>query len=313
MNGFKTATLMAFALGLAACATGPGTSPAPAASADKPEAPARPFIERSLVLAPESIGEFVLEDLSNYPDHPASGAGLRYMHGDFPDVLVNLFVYPIGRVDQSGALTHGMSQLRAELAAMTDQGRYRELDYGQEIHFDLDEVAEDGRLMPSDRQASVANGETGEASKEEQFQAIAAEVEAAMDTSLGRRLSLSFLRRDEPMNSVAFLFYRGLYLYKGRITTSATAMPAENFDRFANRAMALIVPAVQVRSTGGCVNREINVNPDAGNDELQRQLLRGLVESNTRAENEKCAAELDLAVPEGHRSQLLEYPASMWR
>jgi len=309
MNGFTKVAIAALSLAMAGCATSPGAAPA---AADAEEAPARPFIERSLVLAPESVGEFRLAALNDYPDHPPSGAGLRYEHAEFPDVLVNLFVYPIGRADRDAALDHGMSQLREELAAMSAQGRYQDLDYGQEIDFDLDNVAVDGKALPSDP-VPEAGGSAGAEDVEAAFLAMAADVEAAMDTSRGRRLSLSFTRKDGPVNSAAFLFYRGLYLYKGRISAPATAMPAENFDRFANRAMALIVPVVEVRSTGGCANLSVNVDPDAGSEEMQRQLMRGLVESSTRAENENCAAKLDTSVPEGHRSQPLVYPASMWR
>lgn len=317
MNGFTTAAMAAFSLVLAGCATASGVD-APSASSDETaeaaEAPARPFIERSLVLAPESVGAFRLKDINNYPDHPASGAGLRYVHDDFPDVLVNLFVYPVGRVDRTAALDHGMGQLRDELAAISAQGRYRDLAYGPEIEFDLDGVADDGRVMPpGPAQPGEGDGGDGDADAEAEILAIAAQVEAAMDTSLGRRLSLSFSRDDGPVNSAAFLFYRGLYLYKGRISAPATAMPAESFDRFANRAMALIVPAVRVRSTGGCANLAVNVDPDGDSEEMQRQLIRGMVESHTRQKNENCKPAWDPAVPEGHRSQLLVYPASMWR
>lgn len=312
MNGLATAAVAALTLALAGCATGSGAGTASAAPANVEEAPARPFIERSMVLAPESVGAFGLADIKNYPDHPASGAGMRYVHGDFPDVLVDLFVYPVGRVDRKAALDHGMSQLRDELSVMSDQGRYRDLDLGTEVDFDLDDVDEDGQLARPD-QAPAAGDEPGEDNLEAEFQAIAAAVEAGMDTSMGRRLALRFTREDGPVNSVAFMFYRGLYLYKGRISAPATAMPGESLDRFANRAMALIVPAVRVRSTGGCANLSVSVNPDAGSEELTRQLMHGLVESTTRAEQEDCAAELDPAVPEGHRSQALVYPPSMWR
>jgi len=74
MNGFTTAAMAALSLVLAGCATTSGTG-AVAQAADAEEAPARPFIERSLVLAPESVGEFRLADINNYPDHPASGGG----------------------------------------------------------------------------------------------------------------------------------------------------------------------------------------------------------------------------------------------
>ena len=89
-------------------------------------------------------------------------------------------------------------------------------------------------------------------------------------------------------------------------------MPADSLDRFANHAISRLVPAVQVRSTGKCVETTITVDPDAGESEMQLQLMRGAAESLTRTGNEDCREQLDTTVPAGHRGILIEYPASMW-
>ena len=49
------------------------------AEAPKPkakDAPSRPFIERSLVLAPERVGDLALVAMQDYPGNPAAGVGM---------------------------------------------------------------------------------------------------------------------------------------------------------------------------------------------------------------------------------------------
>ena len=294
-------------LALAGCATTPAQREEVATPA---EAAGRAFMESSLVLVPESVGEFRLVSSNDYPGHPEWGAGMRYAHPDFPDVLVDLYVYPVGRADRGDALDSGMGQLRDELSAMTDQGRYTDMAYGDEVDFNLASVAADGRI---DLAGSGPEQAAAPRTDEQEILAAIAGVEASLDPAVGRKLPLRFARDGEPLDSVAYLFYRGLFLYKGRISTSARAMPQDSFDRFANHAMARLVPAVAVRSTGGCHQTTISVNPDASPEQVQRQLMLGAAESLARSENEGCSEKLDPTVPWGHRGIRMEFPPSMWR
>ena len=306
----RIAASLVIALAVAACATAP--TPREAAN-PSPQTPARPFIERSLVIAPETVGGFRLTNMNDYPGRPDSGVGLRYAHPDFPDVRVDLFVYPMGRAPHDDALRGGMDQLRGELAAIVEQGRYAKLEYGQETAFDLDAVSADGEQAAAPPAPAPTVEPESDDPDEQAILALVAGTEAAMDTSRGLRLPLRFEHDGAPVDSLAFLFYRGLYLYKGRISTSPQAMPADSFDRFANHAMATLMPAVQVRSTGGCAGSTIFLDPDAGPEQMQKQLLRGVTESVAREKAENCAAELDTTVPPGHRALELAYPPEMWR
>lgn len=309
MNRLLTA---AFAcLALVGCATTPAQRDEVATSA---EPAARAFMESSLVLVPETVGEFRLVSSNDYPGHPEWGAGMRYAHPDFPDVLVDLYVFPVGRTDSGDALDSGMAQFRGELSAMTDQGRYTDLAYGDETAFNLASIGADGRVESPDPSPGKGPDEAAAPPDDEQeILAAIAGVEASLDPAVGRKLPLRFARDGEPLDSVAYLFYRGLYLYKGRVSTSARAMPQDSFDRFANHAMARLVPAVAVRSTGGCHQTTISVNPDASPEQMQTQLMLGAAESLARSENEGCAERLDPTVPSGHRGIRLEFPPSMWR
>ncbi|GGA87187.1 hypothetical protein GCM10011521_27020 [Arenimonas soli] len=306
MNRPLTAALAAFVL--AGCATVPDRQSAADTTA---EAPKRAFIERSLVVAPESLGEFRLAGMDDFPDQPQAGVALQFNHPDFPDVVISLFVYPVGRVDRETALEQGMEQFRRELAMLSAQGHYADVAYGDETAFDLDAVAQDGQAVVPDLPPEVPETDKP-ASSEERFLALVAEIEPGMDTTLGRRLPLRFTRDGRPTDSATFMFYRGLHLYKGRVSAAAGALPADSFERFANHAMTRIVPAVQVRNTGGCDQTSITIDSQAGEEQQQEQLMRGIIESARRNEDEKCKPVLDKSVPAGHRAIELVYPASMW-
>lgn len=297
------------ALLLAGCATMPNRDESAAAVE---EVDKRPFIERSLVLVPEQVGEFRLGLAEDYPGRPEMGAGMRFEHPDFPDVLINLFVYPIGRIGRDTALDQGMSDFRAELSAVAEQGRYTDLVIGEEVAFNLDAVAADGQALPATTVPPPGEAKAPGTYEEKMLAAVEA-AEAALDPAIGRKLPIRMVREGEPLDSAAFLFYRGLYLYKGRISASAKAMPPENFHRFANHAMARLVPAVNVRSTGGCHSTTILLDPDATPAQMQQQLAVGAARSLAQSRNENCEAQLDTAVPPGHRAIALEYPPSMWR
>lgn len=279
---------------------------APKAGAPKSKAedgPARPFIERSLVIAPEQVGQFKLYSMTDYPGQPGAGIQVRYQHDDFPGVRVDLFVYPAGRVDRAQALDRAMADLRASLEYAVEKGSYSNLVFGQDGEFDLRRVDTDGSLL--------AQGEKGiVASADSDLDAVLAAVTDQQDYRVGRLLEARLSMGDEAMDSHGYLFYRGLYLVKGRISASPLALPGEAFGRFTRLAMATLVPAVTTRSTGGCFQHEIVV--DANSADASEDLAKKLVISAAREEQEQCAEALDESVPAGHRAMPLVYSPEMW-
>lgn len=276
------------------------------ATGDAPAGDARPFIERSLVLAPEQVGEFVLQKANDYPGQPQSGVGLRYVHPDFPEVRLDLFVYPAGRLDRDAVVADAMAGLRASIEDAAKQGAYTDLVFGDETAFDLARVDPDGSLRPA-----AADDTDDKADKD----ALVAQVIGAVPESVegrGRRLPMSLRFQGEAQNSLAFLFYRGLYLYKGRVSASPQHVADENFQRLANLAMLTLVPAVQVRSTGACHDRQIVVDVGDGSQASTRTLGQTLMAAAGRATSENCAETLDETVPEGHRAVPLAFDPSMW-
>lgn len=270
---------IAATLTLAACAGAPSR---PATTAPDEE---RPFIERSLVLAPERAGQFSLVRVYDFEGRPDAGVGLRYQHADVPEMLLDVFVYPAGRLPRDRALDLGMESTRADLSGTVAQGAYSDIVYDEEVAFDLATVAADGSAGPV--------GEPG--------------------PGLGRRQSFQYVRAEGPMDSLIFMFQRGLFLTKGRASVLPKRLPKDSFDRLANHAMATIVPLIEVRSTGGCANRTIEIDPDLEGGEFQAQLLAKMEDVLRQSAEEGCDTTLDESVPPGMRGQLLVFPAGMWR
>lgn len=283
----------------------PASTPTPAIDA--------PFIAKSLVLAPERLAGFELRDATDYPGQPLLGVSLNYVHGDLPEMTLHLFVYPIGRVPREQALARVMQEVREGIGARLGQSPDGRVDYGEETSLDLGRVEKDGSLRPEPAPAPVPSP-AGEVEDEDaRVSAVFAQVEAALSPQLGRELPLQLAFDGRSMDSVAFAFYRGLYVFKGRATINVGVVPAETLHRVARRAMAMLVPAIEVRNTGSCTKREIQVDTKAGEDAMQDQLLRGMAASHLRGQLENCAATLDATVPPGMRALPLEFPPGTWQ
>lgn len=267
------------------------------------DTPARPFIERSLVIAPEQVGKFKLFSMNDYPGQPGAGVQVRYQHEDFPNVRVDLFVYPAGRVERGPLLNRAMDEMRQSLEYAVEKGNYSNLEIGQEGEFDLRRVDTDGSLLPPGQKSAAA-------SEDPDLEAVLAAISDQQDYRVGRLLDARLRMGDEAMDSRGYLFYRGLFLVKGRISASAISLPPESFDRFTHLAMATLVPLVTARSTGGCFKREIFVDPDA--KDAGETLAKQLVASVAQEQQEQCAEQLDETVPDGHRAMPLVFDPGMW-
>jgi hypothetical protein len=282
------------------------------ALASDPEAPSggapakRGFIEKSLLLAPETVGKFCLYSANDYPGDPGSGVGFRYQHADFPEVRIDLFVYPIGRVDRDTAVVQGIAEVRASVQNAADQGGYADLVFGDETEFDLRRVDASGDLMP----AGEVPGHADDDEIESQVLRAMAGADAALEPAIGRRLDMQLSIGGAHQNSRGYQFYRGLYLYKGRISAPPTLLPGEAFDRFTNHAMASLIPAIQVRSTGACHESSIYIDPDKEDTaDFAGQVRRAML----RSELEQCEETLDESIPDGFRALTLEFDPAAWR
>jgi hypothetical protein len=276
------------ATALASCATARG---------DKPAAP-RPLIERSYLVAPEKIGELVLEDVQYDPANRYSGARFRYGMPGHQETRFDLFVYPAGRSPQATAVAAGMKAFREDLKAAEDAGVYRDVRILGEEDFALD---------PDKARASTpAKGADMDAR-------LVAIMNGA--SPMGRRLRMEYLHTpgDIAMHSNGYLFHRQLFFFKARISAARDRIAAKDFLPLADDAARAMVAAVDAFNLGGCANQTITLDPDADPDAL----AEALVASAAEGLGENCitqAGDADLAKKSrGARVVTIEFAADDWK
>ena len=323
---------LAFALLLAAPPLAGAETPAEETRAD---APKRPFVEQSLVLAPEAAGEWTLAKANDYEGNPGAGVGLNYVHAGHPGVRLDLFVYPIGRLtpDEAGrALDGEIATLRQQLMQMAAEGTYESPRFDEPLTVSLalpapaeatDVTVETGAGSPAaEGQGSAIDAGTpsaGEAADpaahpnlDEALLELLAQDEARDRRLPGRKLSIQLGRDGQPLTSRAYVYYHGLFLYKGRITASHQVIAPGVLDALADQAMETLVPLVRVNSTGGCHESVVHVDASADADAAALQMVSGLLASQARAERENCGPTLDETVPAGIRALRLVFPPEAW-
>ncbi len=301
------------------------TPPPKDAAASTPEG--RPFVEASMVLAPRTVGDWTLVSANDYPGDPASGAAFRYQHRDHPDVRVDLFVYLVGRLlgeDVDKGLDQQIAIVRQGIEQGVRQGSYDAATFEAPVPAWLpppaDPAAEgavegagEGDVDPAPTNAGADAGAGDDAAVAAAIAAVMAR-DATRDRRVpGRKLAIEMGWNLTPVSSRGYVYYRGLYYFKGRVSASHVSLPTPALDALAEEAMAALVPAIRVASTGGCHGSTVLVDPDAAPAEGVSQLLGGLLASQARAEAENCTATLDDAVPEGFHGIRLDYPAHFWR
>jgi hypothetical protein len=198
--------------------------------------------------------------------------------------------------------------VRDELRQVEEAGTYADVAFGDADTFDLQRVDTDGSLLAA-RPPEPATGPAPENDADAQrfadaMHAAEVDARAATDPDLGLRMPITLTRDGEPAQSVAYLFYRHMYLHKGRVSTGMHVSP-DAFARLANHAMAQIVPRVLVRNTGGCLHHDVVIDSDAlaaPGDEGPQGLAAKLAASAVQAESEGCTDPLDTSVPDGYRA-----------
>src|SRR5690606_5073456 len=206
--------------------------------------PRQAFIERTLVIAPHRVGEFVLHGSHYDPAHRFAGVSLRYGLPGNDETRIDLFVYPVGQGETEATLDRGMRDFRATLDAAQQAGYYRALAVADAVEFDipLAPAAETGSGVPAeapaqddardadrrgdhdhdhdsdtdaDADAGVDANVDGDAGDDEDAALLAALLDTGRHVD-GRMLELSYdypgQAQDEwlPMHSRGYLFYRHL-------------------------------------------------------------------------------------------------------
>ncbi len=290
------------------------------------------FIAESRVIAPQRVGEFLLEGTRRYDGQDKfGGVSFRYQHPDYPQLRIDLFVYPVGQREAEELLESGMRHFLASMQPAVDAGVYRNVIEGETVEFDLDLPLNDLQNDKSSSDAVSTNGDKGKnRSADDEKDAKSSEREARIAKLLtagkhidGRRMSLSYDYRGDtpdewfPMRSRTYLFYRQLHYFKGRISAATSQIDEAAFTAFTDRAMRELVPAVQAYNIGSCGNSTVFVNVDAPKEVAADQLMYNLIEATTRTASYNCHAKADekelTALGKGAAVETFVYSATDWK
>ena len=271
--------------------------PAHAGKADAPAAE-RILIETSHLIAPERVGDFVLEG-STYDDrNKQAGARFRYVLKDHQESRIDVFVYPAGRAPQAEAIASGMLEMKGGIEHAQQAGNIRDLQFLSD---------EDFPLEAPEAAKPAADSTTG---------LDAALLEAIASTrTVGKRLRMhnTMVNGGFRMASNGYLFHRQLYFFKVRISAARERIDQTAFDALSDRAARTLVPAIEVANVGGCANANIVIDPDAKADEMAAVLVRRAAE--IQGENcfrDAAGARLD-EKSKGARVVRIDFAANDWK
>lgn len=211
----------------------------------KPKAPpARAYVETSYLVAPKTVGDFALIRSKYDPAAKLAGAGFHYALADQPALVIDVFVYPAGRLDPAKAIADGMVAFRADLAAAVSQGAYTQLRELGDEPFALNGDAAPSPQADNDADAAVL--------------AAIAQSERVHGQKL--RLDMHRTSTDMPLFSNGYLFYKQLYYFKVRVSAAQERIARDSFDALADQAARALVPAIHVANVGGCADATIHID-----------------------------------------------------
>lgn len=277
-----------------------------AGEGDKAEAakPSRPFISESIILVPERLGPWTLQETQGFVGQPELGYALKYEHDEHPMLVTTLYVYPAGRIDTDSALDWQIGEVRRAIEHVVANGSFENLRFRKTRHFDQplpvdDPIREQAKAVEEASVSMLNHGKRLRASVPE--------------TIPGRMLSVRLERGGERYESRGYVLYRSLYFYKGRLTAPGDAVKARQMDRLGEELMRLALSRITVDSTGSCGDSVINLDPNAGGEEVAERLMAGVLGVSLRHEIERCRDKLDVTVPEGYQALHLEYRPEHWK
>ncbi|HEY2345081.1 MAG TPA: hypothetical protein VGH80_04275 [Xanthomonadaceae bacterium] len=301
-------------------------------AADDPKQAPRQFIEESIVTYPTALGSYTLGKDDYDPARIAEGVSLNYRLADAPDsVKFDIYVYPLGRVDTAKAVTDAMVEIEGEIRTAEQRKLYSDVKFGGDaVPFDVAEPAPslfkpDGRKNASD--ASPANDAASPAAStatasDPRAQALIDVLHATQPPTrtVGRKRALTMKREGTPCQSLAYVFYRNLFLISVRASTPVDTMPNDRFNALVDRAVQDLVPAMDIRNFGDCGVMYISVDHASGDqdkdkDKRATNVATQLVSQMGRVLREGCSNKPGpkaVATPD-HGQQALVYPPQFWK
>jgi hypothetical protein len=291
-------------------------------AATKSGGPTSQFIDKSIVTYPTALGHYSLVKESYDPANVPNGVSLHYNLADAPPELTfDIYVYPLGRVDTTKAVTDATVEMEGEIRTLEQQKIYADLKFDDAVEFDV--VEPPSSILKSDDKKDAASGDAPEAAAsaaepDSDTRAIvdAARSSAPSTSTTGRKHALALTVRGMPSESLAYVFYRNLFLISVRATAPTSALPADKFNALVDHAVQDLVPTMDIQNFGDCGTMYISV--DEKSTDKDKDALAGaiqLVREMGRIQRENCANKPgpDTAPPAGHAQETIVYPAGFWK
>ena len=255
------------------------------------------FIDKSVIYYPQTLGDHSLIEPRYDPAKWAEGLSLNYrISGAAPGLVFSLYVYPLGRSDEAKAVLDAMADVEAGIRYYEQQQTYAAVKFGSSVDFPVRAprfTVVDGRNPVSISLDSTAPVDVPASDAQTDGDELPEVVRALMPPTIttGRRLAISFVSHDKARRSLAYVFYRNLFLFKVRATVPADEMGEDVFNAAIDRAVQALVPAIEVHNFGTCGTIHVSVDKDTGNKEQDAE--NGALELAAgmgRIQRESCAS-----------------------
>jgi len=237
------------------------------------------FVDQSIVTYPKSPGPYRLVHDDYDPAHYADGVSLDYTRSDLPGLRLSIYVYPRGRAVDTQAVADAMTEIESEIRAIEQRKTYSHLQFGNAVDFD-----------------------------------VAAPPSPAPTVGLKRALTMTV--DGTPSQSLAYVFYRNLFLISVRATAPAAAASPADFTAVVDQAVRDLVPIMDIRNFGTCGNINISVEEKSADQKQRTEAnAKQMLLEIGRLDREHCAGNagsVDTRPPKGYAQKIIVYPAGTW-
>lgn len=284
------------------------------AKTEKTTSDSKPLITHSVIIAPKQVGNYSLVSLDYDPKAKFAGASIRYQNSDLPGMSFDLFVYPLGRGPETQSVKKGMLDFRESLESAMGSGFFTNLKVYAETDFVIEKLSDsnDDGSVDKPKSKATPNEKKPVPDKDAEIGKIFAEANKIN----GKKLSFTYAVDSGNLNSRGLIFHRQLYLTKVRVSIADGTLPNEDFDAIVDNAARALVPAIETRNTGDCINVTIYVSPPDKSKSDEENTHKGAMEmirSMAGIKNENCQKDLKIKkISDDFEFVEIEYNADDW-
>ena len=293
-----------------------------ATASTKPDGAPSQLIDKSVITYPRSLGRYSLVEGTYDPARVADGVSLHYDLADAPhDLRFNIYVYPLGRIDTNKAVTDATIEMEGEIRTLEQKKEYADLKFSDAVAFDV--AAPPSNILKTDHNndapgpdARPAKGSPAATEPVDNALLDALHETEPLANTTGRKRALTLSVRGTPSESLAYVFYRNLFLISVRATAPISAIPNAEFNVLIDRAVKDLVPRMDIQNFGDCGTVYVSVGEKSGDkDKDAKAVANQLVRAIGRVARENCSSKPtpDTAPPAGLARQTIVYPAGMWK